>query len=196
MRRRSPAFVRAPTHLATRAASIRTRLRCALALATVAALAGGCQMAQQASDAVTGVGPGVEARFIGAGGSVVTGAAVLRPYDGGVIMMVNFGNVGPGPYRVAIHANGNCSSPNAFSAGPPWAPAGHDGPVPILRLIKTDDLTANTIRLPGYRIDGPDGIMGRSVIVHSGAQGSLEAQPGVPNNRVACGVIGPLQSMF
>ena len=196
MRRPSPSFVSAPMYPAARGTSVRSRLRCALVLATLAALAGGCQMAQQASDAVTGVGPGVEARFIGAGGSVVTGAAVLKSYDGGVIMMVNFGNIGPGPYRVAIHANGNCSSPNAFSAGPPWAPAGHDGPVPILRLIKSDDLTANTIRLPGYRIDGPDGIMGRSVVVHSGAQGSLEAQPGVPNNRVACGVIGPLRSLF
>ena len=168
----------------------------ALSLAALTAVVGGCQMAQQASDAVTGVGPSVEARFTGAGGSAVTGAAVLKSYDGGVIMMVTFANIGPGPYRVAIHANGNCSSPNAFSAGPPWAPPGHEGPVPILRLIKSDDLSAYTIRLPGYRVEGPDGIMGRSVVVHSGAQGSLEAQPGVPNNRIACGVIGVPRSIF
>jgi Cu/Zn superoxide dismutase len=68
--------------------------------------------------------------------------------------------------------------------------------VPILQLLKRDDLTAHTIRLPGYRIEGPDGIMGRSVVVHAGAQGSLEAQPGVPNDRIACGVIGPLRSLF
>jgi superoxide dismutase, Cu-Zn family len=196
MRQRSSSLVGAPPHPAMRDAGFRPRLRRALWLATLAATVAGCQTVQDASDAVTGVGPGVEARFTGAGGSVVTGAAVLKRYDGGVIMMVNFANVGPGPYRVAIHANGNCSSPNAFSAGPPWAPPGHEGPVPILRLLKSDDLTAHSIRLPGYRIEGPDGITGRSVVVHSGAQGSLEAQPGVPNNRIACGVIGPLRSIF
>jgi Cu-Zn family superoxide dismutase len=196
MRRRSPSTDRTPAPGGARGARARFRVPRALPLAALALMVGGCQTVQQASDAVTGVGPGVEARFTGAGGSVVTGAAVLKSYDGGVIMMVNFANVGPGPYRVAIHATGNCSSPNAFSAGPPWPPPGREGPAPILRLLKSDDLTAHTIRLPGYRIDGPDGIMGRSVVVHSGAQGSLEAEPGVPNNRIACGVIGPLRSVF
>ena len=41
----------------------------------------------------------------------------------------------------------------------------------------------------GIRIDGADGIRGKSVVVHRGATGSLDAEPGVPNNRVACGVI-------
>jgi Cu/Zn superoxide dismutase len=45
------------------------------------------------------------------------------------------------------------------------------------------------MRLPGLKIDGTDGIRGKSVVVHLGATGSLDAQPGVPNNRVACGVI-------
>ena len=65
-----------------------------------------------------------EARFIPIGGSSLTGAAVLHAYDGGVQVKVNFNGRGPGRYRVMIHANGNCSSPNGFSAGPPWAPPG------------------------------------------------------------------------
>ena len=56
--------------------------------------------------------------------------------------------------------------------------------------MTTDNEYGNaTARLPGIRIDGPDGIRGKSVVVHRGATGSLDAQPGVPNNRVACGVI-------
>ncbi len=37
--------------------------------------------------------------------------------------------------------------------------------------------------------------MGKSVVVHDGATGSLEAQPGVRNNRVACGVIGTVKPL-
>ena len=54
----------------------------------------------------------------------------------------------------------------------------------------SDNLYGNmTGRLPGIKIDGPDGIRGKSVVVHRGHSSSLDAQPGVPNDRVACGVI-------
>jgi hypothetical protein len=39
-------------------------------------------------------------------------------------MQVHLAGLRTGPYRIVIHANGNCTSPNAFSAGPPWIPAG------------------------------------------------------------------------
>ncbi len=132
-----------------------------------------------------------EARFRPIGGSSLTGATILSAYDGGVRMQVNFNGRAPGQYRVMIHATGNCSSPNGFSAGQPWAPPG----VPLKEegypILKNDDSASFVVRLPGYRIDGPDGVLGRSVVVHDGALGSLAAQPGVPNNRIACGVIGP-----
>ena len=132
-----------------------------------------------------------EARFRAIGGSSLTGATILSAYDGGVRMQVNFNGRAPGQYRVMIHATGNCSSPNGFSAGPPWAPPG----VPLKEegfpILKNDDSASFVVRLAGYRIDGPDGVLGRSVVVHDGALGSLAAEPGVPNNRIACGVIGP-----
>lgn len=137
-----------------------------------------------------------EARFRPIGGSSLTGATILSAYDGGVRMQVNFNGRAPGQYRVMIHATGNCSSPNGFSAGPPWAPAG----VPLREegfpVLKNDDSASFVVRLPGYRIDGPDGVLGRSVVVHEGALGSLGAEPGVPNNRIACGVIAPARMLF
>ena len=124
-------------------------------------------------------------------GSTLAGGAIFAAYDGGVRMQVNFNGEAPGEYRVMVHANGNCSSPNGFSAGAPWAPPG----VPLREegypIHKNDDSASFVVRLAGYRIDGPDGVLGRSVVVHSGALGSLAASPGVPNNRIACGVIGP-----
>ena len=46
------------------------------------------------------------------------------------------------------------------------------------------------IRLAGYQFTGPDGVVGRSVVVHDGGRGTIVAKPDVPNDRIACGVIG------
>ena len=132
-----------------------------------------------------------EARFVPIGGSSLTGAAILHAYDGGVQMKVNFNGRGPGRYRVMIHATGNCSSPNGFSAGPPWAPPG----VPLAEegfpILKNDDSASYVVRLAGYKLTGPDGVVGRSVVVHDNARGTIIARPDVPNDRIGCGVIGP-----
>ena len=160
----------------------------------------GCQSSKEpppgtASAAAPPDGGGnVEAKLVSTGGSAAGGSAVLHDVRGGVDIAIWLGSTGPGQYRVTVHATGNCSSPNAFSAGPPWAPPGV--PLAVVPLAKNDDTRTLTAYLPGYRVGGPDGILGRSVVVHAGASGSLEAQPGVPNNRIACGVIGSPEPMF
>ncbi len=138
-------------------------------------------------------GASMEAPMRPTGGSAVTGSVIVGPTSSGVAMRIALANLAVGPYRVVIHANGNCTSPNAFSAGPPLVlpggskhlladtPPGLSGPDGNLMMV---------VRIPGLKIEGPDGIAGKSVVVHMGAQGSLDAQPGVPNDRVACGVIG------
>ncbi len=136
----------------------------------------------------------VEARLFGANGSVVNGSAVLHEVRGGVDLALWLGSVGPGRYRVAIHATGNCSSRNAFSAGAPWAPPGI--PVAVILFDKNDDTRTITMKLPGYKLRGPDGVFGRAVVVHEGSSASLEAEPGVPNARIACGVIGVPERLF
>jgi len=141
-----------------------------------------------------GTGPNFEAKLQPAGGSTLTGAAIVRAYDGGVMVTMNFNGRGPGGYRAAIHANGNCKSYNGFGAGPPWAPPGVTIVTPI--IYKNDDSASLVARFPGYRMEGPDGVVGRSVVIHSGTSGSLEAEPSVPNNRIGCGVIGVPQSLF
>jgi Cu-Zn family superoxide dismutase len=132
-----------------------------------------------------------EARFRPIGGSSLTGAAMLQASDGGVQLKVNFNGRGPGRYRVMIHETGNCSSPNGYSAGPPWAPPG----VPLAEegypILKNDDSASSVVRLAGYKLTGPDGVVGRSVVVHEGGQGTIVAKPDVPNDRIGCGVIGP-----
>lgn len=164
-------------------------------VATLVALAG-CQSTKEPA-AATPAPPGggnVEAKLYGTGGSVAGGSAVMHQVRGGVDMSLWLGSVGPGEYRVAIHERGNCTSPNAFSAGAPWAPPGV--PVAVVLFNKNDDTRTIVLHFPGYQVFGPDGIGGRAVVVHSGSRGPVEAEPGVKNDRIACGAIGTPERLF
>ncbi|HET7033776.1 MAG TPA: hypothetical protein VFJ48_11670, partial [Casimicrobiaceae bacterium] len=139
--------------------------------------------------------PGVGALLQPTSGSAIRGRVTFQPTDGGVAAAVNVWAPNPGTMRVVIHTGAICSSPNGFSAGPPWIPPGATEPV-VMRIAASDaQYGSKTIRLPGIKIDGPDGIRGKSVVVHLGASGSLDAEPGVPNNRLACGVIETNQTI-
>jgi Cu-Zn family superoxide dismutase len=176
----------------------RRRAPRALPLLLAASVLGGCQSTKEPLPPGAPAPPprveNVEAKLVPAGGSAVNGTAVLHQAGSGVDLSLWLGSAGPGEYRVAIHETGNCSSRNAFSAGAPWAPPGVT--VAVVLLSKNDDTRTLTARLPGYRVEGPQGVMGRAVIVHSGSRSSLDAQPGVANDRIACGVIGTPDPLF
>src|SRR5262249_51546599 len=56
-------------------------------------------------------------------GSQVTGSAALTPLpDGSIQLVVNVANATPGQHGVHIHATGDCSAPDATSAGPHFNP--------------------------------------------------------------------------
>jgi Cu-Zn family superoxide dismutase len=140
--------------------------------------------------------PSIGAKLVPTGGSAMGGGVAFREVDGGLMIAANVTNGTPGAWRVAIHANGNCSSPNGFSAGPPILLPGSSLPAVVGLSLNENGIGGISTRLPGLMLDGPNGIVGKSVVVHAGAIGSLEAVPGAPNNRAACGVIGPVVSLF
>ncbi len=156
------------------------------------ALAGCTSTGDNASRALT-LGPSVGAHLVPKAGSPVKGLILFRRREGGVTMVVQLQDVTPGPYRIAIHTTGNCSSPNTFSAGPPWAPPG-GVPQVYAGAAGNTGLLMMTASLDGVAVDGPDGILGKAVVVHQGLAGPLDAQPGLPNNRIACGVIENIAS--
>lgn len=165
----------------------RALARAALA-AAVAVSVGGCETAATINAKIFSRGPGLGGKIKALGGSSAKGFIVVSRREGGANLIVNLNDVGPGIYRVAFHMNGNCSSSNGFSAGPPWAPPGgevrtYDG------VMNSDGLLNMSIPISGLLIDPPDGIFGRSVVVHAGISGSLDAQPGVRNDRIACVVL-------
>ncbi|MGE5169904.1 MAG: hypothetical protein ACM3JC_05980 [Rudaea sp.] len=109
----------------------------------------------------------------------------------GALLLVSLMNVSVGDFRIAFHAEPNCSSPNGFSAGPAWAPAGRrpEDLVP-LQHANSEGHVEVTERVRGLHANGADGVAGRSVIVYAGAK--IEPiRPGVRNEAIACGVFRP-----
>ncbi|MGE5089217.1 MAG: superoxide dismutase family protein [Candidatus Levyibacteriota bacterium] len=124
------------------------------------------------------------------GGSAVNGKVrVVDKGDGAVVTVAAF-NLPIGEFRIAIHQNPNCTSPNGFSAGPAWAPPDSGRKpadlVPTLRANSSGTAQAS-VKVEGLRATGVNGVAGRSVVVYAGSR-VTEARPDVPNERIACGV--------
>ena len=175
--------------------------RCATLAAALAL--GACQSAQNAGPLEAPKGatptPGVEAVLQPKNGSAAQGDVKFMQRDDVISVLVSLNNLPPGPYRVAIHERGNCTSPNAFSAGKPWAPAGYPRPATELLPEMTVGAQAHgqmTYRLRGVRLAGPDSLEGRAVLVHFGARADPDLRPDVPNGVVLCGAIGPIRSFM
>jgi Cu/Zn superoxide dismutase len=143
--------------------------------------------------------PGVEARLQPLGSSV---SGIVRARESGdlLIVRVELHNVKPGTlHRVVFHANGNCSSPNGFSAGAPWAPPGaKETPARLVPDVYTnsDGTAIMTARLRGVRAgSGEAGFEKRAVLIYEGAN-TEPPKPSVANNVIACGVFTKSTSLF
>jgi Cu/Zn superoxide dismutase len=141
-----------------------------------------------------GPSPGLVARLIGLGSATSGRVRVIDKGDG-VTLLVSGTNLPPNQYRVSFNANGNCSSPNGFSAGPPWAPPGLN-PYELIPLFWNPDGNAEgETFIRGVHTTGENGLAGRSVVIYWGNK-VTDAQPGVPNNRAACGVFAPAELLL
>lgn len=107
----------------------------------------------------------------------------------------------PGAHGLHIHAKGDCSAPDASSAGdhfsPNEDPHGSPRDLPgehhvgdLGNIVADDDGTADVMAEDDeIRLDGPDSVVGKAVVVHSGRD-DMETQPsGDSGERVGCGVI-------
>ena len=127
----------------------------------------------------------------------VYGIITFRQSGGKVGVAASVFNLSLGPHSIYIHDNGNCSSPNAASAGPVWQIAGappgakRAGDLPEL-WTGSEGNAAMQATLTGLTVgDGkPTDIVGRAVVVHNTVVRDPKPEfGGVPNGWVACGVI-------
>lgn len=159
---------------------------------TVAACASGDDPESRGSKSASAIG----ARLGPIGSGVGRGLVSFRPYDGGLTMVAEVGGFSGGAHRIVIHANPVCTSPNGFAAGPPILLPETGAPVIVAITIENEGTASLVTRVPGLALSGPAGVEGRSVVLHASRSGPLEALPGLPNDRVACGAIGPIPSLF
>ncbi len=161
-------------------------------VAALAACASGDDPGPRGSKASAAVG----ARLQPIAGGVGHGLITFKPYDGGLVLVADVGGFSAGPYRIVIHTTPVCTSPNGFSAGPPFVPPGATAPVVVPAVIYQQGTATLSTRIPGLALSGPTGIEGKSIVLHASQFGSLETTPGAANDRVACGVIGVIPTFF
>jgi Cu-Zn family superoxide dismutase len=143
-------------------------------------------------------------------------SATLRPASGSQVQgQLTFTQVGPervrvtgsiaghqsGPKGFHIHEKGDCSAPDATSAGGHLNPgkkqhasspaAGHAGDMGNLTFDASGRGRVDTV-LDGLSVsrDAPNGIIGRAVIVHMQTDDLKTDPTGNAGARAACGVIG------
>ena len=133
-------------------------------------------------------------------GHAARGTVTFEAVGGGVRITAQLEGLPAGDHGFHIHELGDCSAGDGTSASGHYNPAGapHAGPEGAPRHAgDLGNVTADTQGMATYdrtdrviRLDGPDSIVGRGVIVHAGAD-DLATQPtGNAGARLACGVIG------
>jgi superoxide dismutase, Cu-Zn family len=126
-------------------------------------------------------------------GSMVTGFVAARPMEGGTHLSISVANATPGKHGVHLHETGDCSAPDASSAGAHWNPDGteHGGPgaghAGDFGNIEVGQDGTGTLEM---HVNKPlDEVKGKALIVHAGPDDLVSQPAGDSGGRVACGVI-------
>jgi len=133
-------------------------------------------------------------------GSRITGMATFEEMRDHVSVTVEIAGAAPGEHGVHIHEKGDCSAPDASSAGPHFNPAGHSHGSPNAPMHHAGDLGNLTVGTDGKGKltlmthdltvkAGPRSVRGRAIVIHEKPD-DLKSQPaGNSGPRIGCGVI-------
>ena len=176
-----------------------------IVLALCGALAG-CGAFGGGAAATKVPGPQAVARLESRSGSSVSGEARFVQAGEGVQLTVDVAGLTPNAEQgFHVHDKGDCSAPDAASAGGHFNPTGkphggqdgaehHAGDMPNLKADAQGAAHA-TVTLPGLQVAvGPTGVVGRAVVIHQNADDYRSQPAGNSGPRVACGVIVPAGS--
>jgi Cu-Zn family superoxide dismutase len=133
-------------------------------------------------------------------GSNVSGTVTFTASGDEVKVVADLAGLKPGKHGFHIHEFGDCSAPDAKSAGGHFNPGNHQHGAPDATDRHAGDLGNIEADASGkahlemsdkvMKLAGADSILGHAVIVHEKAD-DLKTQPtGDAGGRVACGVIG------
>jgi Cu-Zn family superoxide dismutase len=134
-------------------------------------------------------------------GNGVRGTVRFIQGDQGLSVIVDLRGLPPGSeHGFHVHETGDCSAPDASSAGSHYAPEGHAHALPTgdeprhagdMGNVRADEdgEVHQRLEVPTLSIEGEaPSVVGRAVIVH--AQPDDGSQPtGIAGDRLACGVV-------
>ncbi|HJT80523.1 MAG TPA: superoxide dismutase family protein [Chthoniobacterales bacterium] len=131
-------------------------------------------------------------------GSKVTGTITFTKAGDDVEVHGDIENLTPGTHGFHIHEKGDCSAPDAASAGAHFNPSKkhHGGPTGAERhegdlgnIEAGKDGKAHVHWKGKMALSGADSIIGKSVVVHEKADDLKTDPSGNSGGRIACGVI-------
>jgi Cu-Zn family superoxide dismutase len=147
-----------------------------------------------------GGGPVAEATLAPTRGNSASGMVTFAGRGEKVQVSARVSGLTPGGHGFHIHEKGDCSAPDATSAGGHFNPGGqphghpqrgehHAGDMPMLMADAYGNATLNT-ELDSVRLDdGAHGIIGKAVVIHAAPDDFTTQPTGNSGARVACGVI-------
>lgn len=167
-----------------------------LSLAALALVACGTVSMPKMSDIVPATGSQAVAQLVARNGSGTYGTVMFTQRGDKVAVLVQVFNIAGGPHSLYIHETGNCSSPNAASAGPVWnakgAPSGarRTGQLPDL-VVRHEENASLDVQVAGLSVGtgAANDVIGHSVVVHGKLDPDPKPEYGVVNDWLACGVI-------
>lgn len=133
--------------------------------------------------------------------STVAGTATFSAEGGQVSLTIELRGTEPGTHAVHLHETGDCSAPDAMSAGGHWNPTGDDHGMWDQAPFHLGDIGNVEVGADGYGSftlttdrwtvgdGGPVDVVGRSVIVHVDADDFTTQPTGAAGGRIACGLV-------
>lgn len=133
-------------------------------------------------------------------GNEILGTVTFEKVDDGVNVNADLSGLEEGKHGFHIHQYGDCSAEDQTSAGGHYNPYNMEHGAPTDSVRHMGDLGNLPVGPEGngtldyvdniIELNGANSIIGRAVIIHSGAD-DLSSQPsGAAGARIACGVIG------
>jgi Cu-Zn family superoxide dismutase len=148
-----------------------------------------------------GTGQKASANLDSRSGSNVKGTVNFVWQDHDVLVTGNFSGLKPNSeHGFHVHEKGDCSAPDATSAGGHFNPdtkvhgmpgsgANHAGDMPNIKADASGNATYSA-KLSGFAVNtGSNGIVGRSVVVHRDPDDYKSQPAGNSGPRIACGLI-------
>ncbi len=133
-------------------------------------------------------------------GSSISGKATFTEAPEGVKVTLTLDNVPPGDHGAHVHEKGDCSAPDASSAGGHFNPAGAPHALPATNPRHLGDLGNITVDASGkgtleilaaganLKPGDPNSFLGRSIVIHEKKDDG--GQPtGNAGGRIGCGEI-------